>query len=913
MANSEFLAKIKLALDGKDTVVSGLQQTQKAVQKLSKTKVSTTFDKEGVVTGKQIEETFRNINTIVPKSKSVVDEFGTVMRKALVVAPVWIILRSAIMGVMQSIQALPSAAIAWEKEMAQIKRVGKGTEGEYALLSARLLELAKNYGIASATMGQGAALWAQQGKNMTEIVPLMETTIKLSLITGKTVSESVDDITAIMKSYRVEASATSGILDKLIKVEQEHAITTNVLTDAMKKGGPVAAQFGVPFEKFLGIITATHVATRASGGEIGNAWKTIFARMATSAIPAIQNIARVPVYMDKAGKATYQNTGTFREWGNVLDEVMVSMTTLNETQQIALTSALAQKRTLNYLLSAYQNWDEGVKATVESLDSFGASDKALNVLLGTTASKMSQLQSAWGDLGVTIINNGQGIRDTIDLLKGLVNGANDVVMLFHGVAGAELQASKQTKEVLDEEIARRTKEKGQLAAILELRKLLGETKAFEARITEDPKLEKAQKTKILSVIEDRQKFIQETLDNQPKIVEDESFLDATLVRAEELQKLRDKLSVMILEAPKKMTQGTTYDLNSQKTLDELENRLKTFKGSVTGFVDKPTIDYLEKIVELKKEEAKITAPDYLGIIEKRLEKEKEFNALNKEYMDNDSQLTEQQKAQLSMERELSTFAIQRGATEEQILNKKLELLKVTKKFSNEQQRTLDIEQTQNQLIETRLKFKVTELQKNIGLVGEILRLAGEEESTIIRQTMVLNSRFEGENYLNKLMGDRLKLAEALTREADAQEKKSAHLLDLFKISKKYGINVAQEVSQFIGGKKPLSKLSTEAIKAVKKFEQPLYESEVASQYFRKYNKEREYGEKIFKFPEKIEEERKRQRNINILNKVMIEPIKVDVRLESDKVMAKIKMSILKELDNRESELHQKINKQIENF
>jgi TP901 family phage tail tape measure protein len=782
MANGDFLAKIKLALEGKEQVVSGLKQTQQAAQKLTGTKVTTIFDAQGVATGKQIQDTFKNLNDTVPKTKSIIGEFGTVMKKALIVAPVWIILRSAIMGTMQALAALPQAAIAWEKEMAQIKRVGKGTEGEYALLSTRLLDLAKNYGVASATIGQGAALWAQQGKSLTEIVPLMETTIKLSLITGKTVSESVEDITAIMKSYGIEANATIGILDKLIKVEQEHAITTDVLTDAMKKGGPVAAQFGVSFEKFLGIITATHVATRASGGEIGNAWKTIFARMATSAIPAIQNIAKVPVYMDKAGKSTYQNTGTFRDWGKVLDEVMVSMGTLSETQQMSLVSALAMKRTLNYLLSAYQNWDEGVKATVESLDSFGASDKALNVLLGTTASKTQQLQSAWSELGVTIVNNGQGIKDTIDLLKGMVGGASDIVMLFHGMAGAELQAAKVAKEGLDSEIAYRTKQKGQLTSILGLQKLLGESKEFETRIKEDPKLGDDQKSKILTVIAGRQKFIQETLDKQPKIEVGELFLEATLVRGAELQKLRDKITTMAVEAP---THTLPFDFGKELAgeipVDKLEAKLKSIKGIKPEFIVgkeeeyKKVVSYLEMILSLKKDEAKMMEPEYLGTLEERLKNEKEFLKINKEYLEDDAALTSQQKEQINLEREMATYAIQRGVTEEDILQKRIEMLKVSEQFTAEQQRTLAIEQVQTQLAVARLKTRKEEEDSLMNLSMQYEKADMLKKGDIRRTAELsmktpedLSTAYQGSEYDKRLIEENLSQFTQAQRDAVAQ-------------------------------------------------------------------------------------------------------------------------------------------------
>ena len=44
--SKDYLAVIKLLLQGKEQVVSGLNQTKKAAQSLGKTKITTGFDKK---------------------------------------------------------------------------------------------------------------------------------------------------------------------------------------------------------------------------------------------------------------------------------------------------------------------------------------------------------------------------------------------------------------------------------------------------------------------------------------------------------------------------------------------------------------------------------------------------------------------------------------------------------------------------------------------------------------------------------------------------------------------------------------------------------------------------------------------------------------------------------------------------
>jgi TP901 family phage tail tape measure protein len=103
MASGDFLARIKLALEGKDKVVSGLAETQRAAQQLSKTKITTIFDKEGLVTGKKIEETFKDIGTAGNKSFQAMGDFEKALRRVVLVAPVWMAFRTIIQGVMSTI------------------------------------------------------------------------------------------------------------------------------------------------------------------------------------------------------------------------------------------------------------------------------------------------------------------------------------------------------------------------------------------------------------------------------------------------------------------------------------------------------------------------------------------------------------------------------------------------------------------------------------------------------------------------------------------------------------------------------------------------------------------------------------------------------------------------------------------
>jgi len=158
MANSgDFLAKIKLALEGKDAVVTGLQQTQQAAQKLSGTRVTTLFDKEGLVTGKQIEEQFKTIKPVVDKAGTGMKDFGNAMKRALIVAPVWLALRAGMQFFIQGIQEGIDYLIQFEKQMILVEqtlRAFGGTTDSINDLRDRFSSLSKETGQSTAAIAK---------------------------------------------------------------------------------------------------------------------------------------------------------------------------------------------------------------------------------------------------------------------------------------------------------------------------------------------------------------------------------------------------------------------------------------------------------------------------------------------------------------------------------------------------------------------------------------------------------------------------------------------------------------------------------------------------------------------------------------------------------------------------------------
>jgi len=783
-----------------------------------------------------------NMNT----TKGRTNDLMKALKRAAVVAPIWLALRAVMMKTIQLFKSSVQFLIEWEKQMAQIKIVGKGTAEEYNRLSTSLLNLATSYGISISQLGAGAKLWAQQGKSIAEIIPLMETTIKMSLLTGRTVERSVEDLTAIMKNFGIEANNTEQILDSITNVMLNHAITADTLVAAYKDVASIAATVGVSFEKLTGLITATHVATRAAGSRVGKAWVTIFTRMGTSAVNAIQKIADVPVFMDKLGQASFKSTGILRPMGDVLDEVASKWHTLGNELQVQLAFAIAGRRRLQLFTAAMMQYDEGLNATLHSLDSFGKGQKATNILLDTAAAKSAQLKNDWNSL-VDTLTTTQGFKSALDGLKEMVEHLerlsaygnmkaliSPALGMFPGTlqAGKAYDYAKKTQAIRKNE----TRELDEKTA--QYKKMTGQSNQLNVILTFRNRLLKSGVDINDSQIKKQEEWISKM---SAALGKEELFIGINTVSidelAEKLEKIAPELQDKFISAQaeadiKKRKDAILYETND--LVVKYNQRIEQMNSSIPLFVEEPSKVPLE---EMKKA---------LEEIESRLAKTKEWAKIpflgdDKEVMEHEAvkeilesimkskeklnELGEDavsiRKAELTAEIALANKTLVLRDKKEIFDEKMYEL---RKKIAKQDIQELEAIQAKIKLYEEyygkdlgdaagktvkSLELQEITLQKKeienitkalIKHATDLLKLEGATKSQIIEQTMAMNRQADiGQSELS-LLKNKLALEAAINEEKIKQNKYSSESVKLYEIYQKYGARMATATQEFLGGK-----------------------------------------------------------------------------------------------------------------
>ncbi len=385
-------------------------------------KVKVVYDKLGSQT-RAVSTSFVNFkdNTAV-----LGNELKNLVTRAALVIPTWLILRSVFTGVLELIKSSIQFMIDWEFQLAQIRIVSNNSAQEIENLSRSLLTLSRNFGISNKDIGEGAKLYVQQGLAMKDIIPLMNATAKLSLLTGRSITQSVEDLTAVLKAYRLESNEAINVVDSLTNVELVHAVTTADLAQALKQVASTASTTGVSLSSLIGFITAIKAETRDTGNKVGLSLRTMFARITTSSADAIQTLTGVPFFLDETGKVTNQVTPVMRNLDSILQELSISFKGLSDAEKLQLAQMVGGTNRLNQASALFNNFNEGIQAQADSLFSLGKADRAVSILTDTMELRVKRLKGAWDEFVASVANT-DGLKKATGFLADLIQGTTAIV------------------------------------------------------------------------------------------------------------------------------------------------------------------------------------------------------------------------------------------------------------------------------------------------------------------------------------------------------------------------------------------------------------------------------------------------------------------------------------------------------
>jgi TP901 family phage tail tape measure protein len=270
-----------------------------------------------------------------------------------------------------------------ELGLARIAKVTDITRDSFKGLKDDIFDLASTFGAEIGDTLDTLKTFAQAGFTLAESMNLSRAALLGVNGANLTLEESTNLLLSAVKTYKFEMFELEGAIDKVVKIQAQHAVTAQDLAASIKLVGASAANVGLEMDQFLGIVTAIAAVTRKSGREIGNSLKTMFARFTRP-----EPLAKMQSTLSDFNFTVLDSSGSLRNMMDILGDINSAWDTLTNVQRINIATAVGGTRRYADFVVLMDNFQEAVDATADSLNSQGVAQRAnlleINTLDGAT-------------------------------------------------------------------------------------------------------------------------------------------------------------------------------------------------------------------------------------------------------------------------------------------------------------------------------------------------------------------------------------------------------------------------------------------------------------------------------------------------------------------------------------------------
>lgn len=352
---------------------------------------------------------------------------------------------------LQAIRQIYTNVTELDAALTQISIV-TGTAGDaLGAFADKASRVAQTVGSTTSAIIGSTETYARLGYDLSDSLDLADVTARYANVAATDVDSATASLTSIMKSFNIAPVEMEGVVDKLVKVGQEYAISAGELGEAMQRGGAAMAAGGATLDETIAIFAAANAAVQDSS-TVGTAMKTVSARIRS----ATSELTEMGEEVDDIVKSTskyraeikalsgvdiMESDGkTYRSVYNILKDIAGVYDSLSDINKAQLLEDLAGKRNAQVIASIITNLDDLTGSYEAAGNAAGTLAQANDVYLNSIQGKMNQLSTAYEQFSMKILSSGL-IKFIVDAAKWVVNLLNGIDDLTGGVSTAVVELS----------------------------------------------------------------------------------------------------------------------------------------------------------------------------------------------------------------------------------------------------------------------------------------------------------------------------------------------------------------------------------------------------------------------------------------------------------------------------------------
>lgn len=359
-------------------------------------------------------------------------------KKTLANTVKWQISSNITHGIMGELQTAYYYAKDLDRALTDIKIVTEDSAGSMANFAEKANKAAQTLSTTTKDYAQASLIYYQQGLNDKEVEARTAVTIKMANAAGESASKVSDQLTAVWNNFYDGSKSLEYYADVMTKLGAYTASSTDEISEGIQKFASVANTIGLSYEYATSALATLTAKTRESADVVGNALKTLFARIQGLSLGETledgTDLNKYSKALYKAGINIKDQNGELRDMNSILDEMMDKWDGMSRAQQVALAQTVAGVRQYTQLVNLMENKDYFRELVGVAENSEGTLQLQADIYAKSWEGARKRVQAAAEGIYDSLIDE-EFFKDVDNVVTVVLNGINATIKGLGGVKG----------------------------------------------------------------------------------------------------------------------------------------------------------------------------------------------------------------------------------------------------------------------------------------------------------------------------------------------------------------------------------------------------------------------------------------------------------------------------------------------
>jgi TP901 family phage tail tape measure protein len=393
----------------------------------------TNLGPEGVQAFSQIAKSISTAEVPLKRTSSLLSEFSTTLKNTAR----WQLSSSILHGFMGSLQSAYGYAQDLNESLTNIRIVTGQSSDEMAAFAEKANKAAQSLSTTTTAYTDAALIFYQQGLDDEEVEDRTNVVIKMAQATGDAATEVSSYMTAIWNNFDDGSTSLEHYSDVITALGAATASSSSEIAEGLSKFSAVAETAGLSYEYATSALATVVAKTRESADTVGNAFKTIFARIQDLELgETLDDGTDLGTYsqaLEKVGVDIKDASGELKDMDTVLDELGDKWGTLSNDTQLAVAQAVAGTRQYTQLMALMNNWDYMKENLAVAQDSEGTLTEQAEIYEESWEAASKRVRASLEAIYSDLIDDNAFIA-VLNVIDSIVDGIDGLIDAFGGLS-----------------------------------------------------------------------------------------------------------------------------------------------------------------------------------------------------------------------------------------------------------------------------------------------------------------------------------------------------------------------------------------------------------------------------------------------------------------------------------------------